>query len=48
MASATEVQKSAFRLRFTALHKYQNRCTLPIRHSQIWKLYQELVHLKKN
>ena len=33
MASATEVQKSAFRLRFTALHKYQNRCEQVLPHS---------------
>ena len=40
------------RLDFSAinprLRQYPKRCTLPIRHSQIWKLYQELVHLKKN
>ena len=38
----------SFELRNPPLRQAPNRCTLPIRHSQIWKLYQELVHLKKN
>lgn len=41
MASATEVQKSAFRLRFTALHKYQNRYTQAKQTMRLFNLFKK-------